>query len=73
MKTRARAVLLDEPASAEGGAKESRAAPLSLACPKTLLWRFTRALLRARPTRCVHGLPNKTMRYAHEPNACLSN
>ena len=39
----------DEPApSAGGGAKERRAAPLSLACPMTLLWRFTRALLRDR-------------------------
>ena len=37
VKTRARAALLDEPASAGGGTKESRAAPLSLACPKTLL------------------------------------
>ena len=48
MKTRPRAALLDEPASAGGGAKERRAAPLSLACPKTLLWRFTRASLRDR-------------------------
>ena len=30
-----RAVLLDEPASTGGGAKERHAAPLSLACPKT--------------------------------------
>ena len=31
--------------------KERRAAPHSLACPKTLLcqWRFTRALLRGEP------------------------
>jgi hypothetical protein len=56
MKTRARAALLDEPASAEGGTKESRAVPLSLACPKTLLWRFTRALLRARPTHYISSL-----------------
>ena len=48
VKTRPRAALLDEPASAGGGTKERRAAPLSFACPKTLLWRFTRASLRDR-------------------------
>jgi len=47
MKTRVRATLPDAPASAGSGAKERRAAPLSLACPKTLLCRFTRASLRA--------------------------
>ena len=49
---RPRAALLDEPASAGGGAKERRAAPLSLACPKTLLWRFTRTLLH--PALCMN-------------------
>jgi len=39
VKTQARAALLDEPASV-GSTKERCTAPLSLACPKTLLWRF---------------------------------